>query len=368
MDNATTQEQVILNVGGNLWSGWTEMSITRSLEAIAGEFDLTITTQWSDAAPRAIKAGLPCTVMIGHEMVLSGYIDDFIPSYDAENVSVRVMGRDKTGDLVDSSVIHHSGQWKGVRLEQLATEIARPYGISVLCDTDTGETFPSVVLEQGESGFELLDRLGKQRGVLLTSDAQGRLLITRASTRRATVSLVLGSNILAARGRFSWRERASQYIVKGSSSAGGSTWDSQPTHMTGGRQTVIDDEEINRYRPKILVNEDSLTVGGASTRGEWYRARMMGEANSTEITLAGWREQGDTGPLWQTNLLVPVRDPYQGLDVTWLIKSVTLTEGDAGRIAVLALVPPESMDLPEAGAKKGAGKKGKKAKVVATWE
>ncbi len=281
---------------------------------------------------------MPCIVRLGKDTVLTGYIDDFIPSYDAENMSIRVMGRDKTGDLVDSSVVHKSGQWKGVRLEQLATEICKPYGIRVISETDTGETFGSVVLEQGETAFDLLDRLAKQRGVLLTADGLGNLIITRASTKRAGVPLIFGTNILAARGRFSWRERNSQYIVKGTSSAG-STWDDQPVKVIGGRQTIIDDGDINRYRPKITVNEDSLTVGGASTRGEWYKARMMGEANSTEITLAGWRENGDEGPLWQKNRLVDIDDPIQNLKDSWLIKTVTFTEGDNGRLCVLTLVP-----------------------------
>ena len=356
-------ENVTLTVSGQAWEGWTEMSFTRSLEAIAGEFDLTVTTQWSEAAPRVIKEGLACTIAIAGETILTGYIDDFIPSYDAENVSIRVMGRDKTGDLVDSSVVHKSGQWKGVTLDALATEIAQPYGISVVNETDTGEAFGSVVLEQGETGFELLERLAKQRGVLLTSDAQGRLVITRASTQRVSVALVLGENILAARGRFSWRERASEYIVKGSASAGGATWGAQPVQTIGGRAATVTDPAINRYRPKILVNEDNLTVGGASIRGDWYKSRMLGEANTSEITVAGWRENGDTGALWQTNRLAEIRDPIQNLNTTWLIKSVTFTEGDGGRITVLTLVPPESLDLPETKAKS----KGKKS-VVTTWK
>ncbi|MBJ8914173.1 phage tail protein, partial [Citrobacter freundii] len=231
-------EMVVLEVDGQQWDGWTEMSVTSSLEAVAGEFDLTVTTQWSEASPRVIKQGMPCIVRLGKDTVLTGYIDDFIPSYDAENMSIRVMGRDKTGDLVDSSVVHKSGQWKGVRLEQLATEICKPYGISVISETDTGEIFASVVLEQGETAFDLLDRLAKQRGVLLTADGLGNLVITRASTKRAGVPLIFGTNILAARGRFSWRERNSQYIVKGTSSAGGSTWDDQPVKVIGGRQTI----------------------------------------------------------------------------------------------------------------------------------
>lgn len=357
-------ELVILTVDGKQWDGWTEMSLTRSLKAVAGEFDLTVTTRWSEAAPRSIKEGQPCRVTLGPDTVLTGYIDDRIPSYDADNVSVRVMGRDKTGDLVDCSVVHSSGQWKGVRLEQLAVEICHPFGITVICETDTGDVFGSVVLEQGETGFDLLDRLAKQRGVLLTCDGLGNLVIARASKIRAGVSLVLGRNIAAARGRFSWRERNSDYIIKGSASAGGALWDDQPVRMVGGRQITVRDSEINRFRPKILVNEDSLTVGGASTRGEWYKARMMGEANTTEITVHGWRENGDSGPLWQINRLIDIDDPLQDLKATWLSESVTFTEGENGRQTVIALVPPESLDLPETKVK---GKKGGKAEAKLTW-
>lgn len=70
--------------------------------------------------------------------MLTGYIDDFIPSYDADNVEIRVMGRDKTGDLVDCSVVHSSGKWKGVRLEQVAADVCCPFGITVITETPTG--------------------------------------------------------------------------------------------------------------------------------------------------------------------------------------------------------------------------------------
>jgi hypothetical protein len=179
-------EELTLNVDGKVWGGWTDMTINRSLESVAGEFDLTVTAQWS---PPALHQTRPVLYgSIGSDRVMTGYIDDFIPSYDAENVSLRVMGRDKTGDLVDSSVVDKSGQWKGQKLEQLAATICKPYGIEVVNETDTGDAF-GITLEQGETGFELLDRLAKQRGVLVTSDAYGRLVITRASTQRAGVAL-----------------------------------------------------------------------------------------------------------------------------------------------------------------------------------
>ena len=91
---------------------------------------------------------------------------------------------------------------------------------------------------------------------------------------------------------------------------------------------------------------------------------MLGESNTTEITVSGWRENGATGPLWETNRLVPVTDEIQQLDVTWLIKSVSFMESDSGRLTVLTLAPPESLDMPSQKAKK----KGKKTSVGVTWD
>lgn len=84
--------------------------------------------------------------------------------------------------------------------------------------------------------------------------------------------------------------------------------------------------------------------------------------------MAGWRENGISGPLWQTNRLVKVTDAIQQLDVTWLIKAVSFMEGDSGRLTVLTLAPPESLDMPSQKAK-AKGKKAKsKTTVGATWD
>ncbi len=52
-----------------------------------------------DAKAMAIREGSACTVHIGNDLVLTGYVDDFTPSYDAKEVSWVVSGRSKTSDL-----------------------------------------------------------------------------------------------------------------------------------------------------------------------------------------------------------------------------------------------------------------------------
>jgi prophage tail gpP-like protein len=303
-------------------------------------------------------------VHIGNDLVLTGYVDDFIPSYDAKEVSWVVSGRSKTSDLVDCSAIYKSGQWQGVTLDRVASDICAPFGIEVSVEGELGAAFPRVTIEQGESCFELLDRLAKQRGILLTTNEKGQLVLTQASEQMMGASLILGENILAARGQFSMRDRASEWIVKGSSYGGGATWDNTAPATLGGQKATITDPAVTRYRPRIIIAEDVTTVAGASKRGQWQKPRSIGEGTQTEITVAGWRTQGiegNSGPLWRINRICPIKDEIQGLDESWLIVTVSLMEDDKnGREAIINLMPREAMLIPVEVAKK-------QTKEVSTW-
>lgn len=357
-------EPITLRVDGQIYSGWQKVRITRSLRDIAGDFELSLTRKWDNVTEMVIKPLSACTVHIGNDLVLTGYVDDFIPSYDAREVSWVVSGRSKTSDLVDCSAIYKTGQWTTVTLDRVARDICTPFGIDVVVECDLGDAFPRVAIEQGETCFELLDRLAKQRAVLLTTNEQGQLVLTQASEAPMGASLVLGENILAARGNFSMRDRASEWIVKGSSYAGGATWDNTAPSTIGGQKAVVTDPAVTRYRPRIIIAEDVTTVAGASKRGQWQKQRSIGEGTQTEITVAGWRTQGmegDQGPLWRINRMCPIQDEIQGLDESWLIVTVTLMEDDKnGREAIINLTPREAMLIPAEVVKK-------QTKEVTTW-
>ncbi|QQO84136.1 phage baseplate assembly protein [Shewanella algae] len=343
-------ENIILKAGGNIYQGWTKISVTRSLEAMSGTFDLELTWKWQgrqgqyEKFMEPIKQGQQCTVDIGSERVITGYVDDWIPSYDETTVTIAVSGRDKTADLVDCSVDYPSGQFNNQTLTQIANAVCKPFGIEVIVNTDIGEPFQRIQIEQGETPHELLSRLAKQRGVMLTSDTFGNLVITRASKERAGVALRLGDNIKAGRGRFSWRQRYSKFTVK-AAGAGHGAWDSSALSTVGGIKADITDNEIIRYRPMIIINEEITTAEGAAKRGQWERQRSIGKSNSVEYTVTGWRIP-KTGKLWDINKIVPVTDEIMGLDSDMLISSIMFSEDDSGRLAVISVVRPEAMDIP----------------------
>ncbi len=335
-------DKVSLKIGGRLWQGWKAISISRSLSAVTGEHQFSITRSWKEAEVLPLKEGMAVEVLIAQETVATGYIAERIPSYDAHSLSYQITARCKTKDLVESSLVHRSGEWKHITLASIAAEICKPYRIQVEVETDVGRPFDTVRVEQGESPFELLERLTRQRGVLLTSNAAGNLVITRANTLQLDTALILGQNILAARGRFSEAERFSRYIIKGVGS--GATFDAEPAAKIGGQLISVDDKGVTRYRPKIILSEEVFTADGASRRGQWQKQRALADATQTEITVKGWRMPD--GALWPLNRRIRVDDPIQGIDAVMLIASLTHIEDDQGRITVLGLVPPEAMDIP----------------------
>lgn len=347
----TTQlDEIVLKAGGNVYGGWTKVSVTRSINAMSGSFDLELTWKWqgSDDKYKAfmepIQQGQPCVIEIGGERVITGYVDDWVPSYDANQVMISVSGRDKTADLVDCSIDYPSGQFNNQTLTQIANVVCKPFGIKVIVNTDVGAAFPRIQIEQGETPHELLARLARQRGVLLTCDTFGNLVIVRRSTERAGVSLILGENVKAARGRFSWRQRFSSFTVKAVGASFGS-WDDSALSTVGGIKAEVKDADINRYRPMIIINEEITTAEGAAKRGQWERQRSIATSNGTEYTVTGWRIP-QTGKLWNFNTVVPVQDKIIGLDEDMLIATIMFSEDDSGRLAVVSVVKPEAFDIP----------------------
>ncbi len=349
-------EEIILKAGGNVYGGWTKISVTRSMESMSGSFDLELTWKWQDSQNKyqafmePIKQGEACIVEIGGERVITGYIDDWVPSYDEAQVLISVSGRDKTADLVDCSIDMASGQFNNQTLTQIANTVCKPFGVEVVVNTDVGEAFPRIQIEQGETPHELLSRLARQRGVLLTSDTFGNLVMTRRSKASAGVSLILGENVKAARGRFSYRQRFSNFKVKAVGAAFGGDWDPAEPVSVGGIEANVKDSEIVRHRPIIIVNEEITTAEGAAKRGQWERQRSIAKSNTAEYTVTGWRIP-QTGKLWNINTLVPVIDEIIGLDEELLISSVMFSEDDSGRLAVISVVKPEAFDVPAQAAK-----------------
>jgi prophage tail gpP-like protein len=344
---------VRLSVNGADYGGWEKIRIVRGMEQIAGTFELTVSERWPGTPEgRAIRPGDECRVSVDGETVITGYIDDFMPQYDAGSHSVTVAGRDRTGDLVDCSAVHSPGEWRGLDLLGLAQAIAQPFGVSVRADTDLGPAFGTFALQESETAFEAIERAAKMRAVLLMSDGRGGLLLTRASSERIGTALELGVNILGARGSFSQKDRFSEYIVKGQRKGTDDDFEAPNaiTEVTARKA----DEGVKRYRPLVILAEDLGDGVSFERRIAWERNTRLGKSIRSTVTVQGWKHAGG---LWAPNRTVHITDPWQGLDDDLIIAQVQLMLDDRGTVTDLELTHPAAFDLlPEAEHQKASKK------------
>ena len=148
---------VRLKVAGSEYGGWKRIRISRSIEQLAGSFDLAVSELWpGQDYERRILAGDACSVLVDGQALVTGYVDDVSIAHGSTRHEVGVSGRDATGDLVDCSAIKGSGQWASRTLEQIATELCKPFGIKVRAEVNTGKAFNGFALQEGETVFEAL--------------------------------------------------------------------------------------------------------------------------------------------------------------------------------------------------------------------
>lgn len=331
-------DDVRLVIGSEAHAGWTEIRVMRSIEAVADTFELTLTERWADGEePRPIRAGVACELWIDDERVVTGYVDDVAPSYDAQKHTVTASGRSKAGDLVDCSL---SGtlQWKGRTLLAIARDLAKRFGIEVRSEVSEGEVFQVEALEPGEPVWDFLEQLARRRAVRIVSLSDGNLLITRAGTGRIATPLTLGENVLRASGEFSLRERFSDYIVQGQQSGRDGNSGAAAAHV----KALAKDNGVTRYRPTVVLADGPSTTADAKRRAEWQRNTAWGRGQGLIYTVNGWRHAGG---LWAPNRLVRVDDPWLGIAGDRLIMSVQFSLDEQGGRTELRVMPREAADL-----------------------
>ncbi len=325
---------VALRVDGRDFSGWKSVQVTRGLEQVASSFVLQSRPAFpGDDNPVQIRPGSACEILIGDDTVLTGYVDDVSPRYDKKQHVLSVTGRSKVADLVDCSATAEPGQWRNQTLAQIARALAATYSVEVVAAADPAAVIPRVVAQTGESVVAVLERAARLRAVILTDDAQGRLVLTQAGTDEASDALEQPGNILAGAGRFSAADLYTDYVCKGQHVGSDEVYAESAAAPFG----EASDTTLSRTRTLVLPAEQGADIDRCKTRATWEAATRAGKASGAVYTVAGWRQRD--GSLWEHNRLVRVKDSLLAIDGTLLIVSVTLSIGDTGAYASLAVAP-----------------------------
>lgn len=333
--SAQPDNTVSLKVGGLIYSGWMGVSIDRALGEPCGSFSLTASEKWPGSkATQRIAPGQSCQVLIGDTPLITGWIDDVAPAYDAGSHGIQIRGRDRTCDIVDSSaIVDGPGAWNGVSVMAIARQLLAPFGISIRSAvSNTDKVLAGHAIQMGETVWECLERALRLYGVTAMPDGLGNLLLTIPGGGPALVEMKLGGAILAGSGLFSQKDVFSDYWILGQFQGTEDTY-SDP-RISNGATGHASDPTIGRYRP-LIVNVECMTadLDFLPKRALWEAAHRSGKGRSATIRTQGWRDAA--GTIYQPNAMVRIEDGFLGIHESLLVSGVQLGIDGDGEIANL---------------------------------
>jgi prophage tail gpP-like protein len=332
-------DEVTLTIGGQAISGWTDIRITQGIERLPSDFSVGLTERYPGELAEVIsQPGAPCVVEVGQDVVITGYVDRFVPSLSAEQHSITVTGRSKCQDLIDCAAEWPGGQISGSDAVGIAQKLASVYGINVQCDVQGLPVIPQFNLMLGESAFEIIERISRYSALLAYDLPTGDLKLAQVGTVRAASGFVEGQNVLAAAVEYSADQRYSSYQVFLQAV-------DVLTDIGDGGNLVytINDPNVKRHRGLILIAE----AGGGGTqisqkRALWEMARRAGHSRVVRLTCDSWRDSA--GNLWRPNTVAPIKLPTLKLTANdFVIGQVTFQRtGEGGTTAELMLMSPDA--------------------------
>lgn len=336
--------RVVITVNGYDYVGWLESSIEQAIENIASRFSIPVTLI-PGKRPDINRQDL-IKILINDQLVATGYVLAAEPFYRHDDCGLRVSGRSTTGDLAVCSAIHKGGQWPNAKLDQIARDLCKPFGIEVVVATDVGPVLTDFTIEHGETVLATLSRAARMRGILITADPTGKLLLTRAGIEKSHGAIVRGQNVISMESIGTDAERFSTYIGYGQHKATkkslivlSTTEDTdfgKDFDKSIQQKASATDTEMKRYLPYIINAEGYADAPDINRLVNHTMRVRRGQAYGLRYRVEGWTFEGKP---WEINTLVPIYDDIVDLNgEEWLIAEISLKvdvkDGDVADILV----------------------------------
>ena len=263
---------------------------------------------------------------------------------DSGGKTVNVQGYPVCGVLIDSCLPEtlFPAEYSGLDLKQIAETVCQPFGVKVTVKGDVGAAFDKVEAELSDKAWDFLKKLAEQRGMVLSNDKDGSLLVYKPEVEAVSASFV--------QGEFPFISCSSEFDKQGMYS-----------HITGYTKTTNEDKsEKYTYENKLLVKNGVLRCyaqviedtdgGGLEKAVKSLAAQMLASCVKYRLTVSGHRDKDVK--LYHKNMSISVKAPGAEIykETKLLVDEVTLKRSDGeGAVTEFQLVLPGARtgELPE---------------------
>lgn len=317
MPTPNKNETVELLIDGKLHGEWEGYEIDGDLLTPADGWGVTL--GMLGKPPAEVVEGSPVKVLVGGEVVLTGYIDDIEHSVSKGANNFSMSGRDLATDLVDCCVPIFAA--KMVSLEEIATKITNTFKIKQpVINADATRIREKINIEPGDTAWDALARAAEANGLWPWFEPDGTLVIGGPDYSSPVVAHIImrksgkGNNALGISKHTSMQGRYSDVTVLGQAHG----TDTEP-----GRNALKDGAQDTslvgfRYRPKIVTDHecDSRAVCRDRARKLISDSKLNGltltvEVKGHRIVAPG---QEFDGRLWKPGMRINVTSEPHGID------------------------------------------------------
>lgn len=330
-------DSVTVVLGGTPFAGWLEVKISQSFDKATGEGHLTISEQPGNPLPADV--GDTAQIILAGQPVLTGHVHEVRGSHDFKHHTIKLTLRDKTQDLIDSTIGPKVEFKPETTLKKVAEGTLQKMGLSSIKVID--KISPDAYRKGGEMpvalrdthGFDWLDSWARKRQVVLTTDGKGNLVIDR-NQRRSLGGFLYKSfedsplnNIQKADYRNSDFGRHNKHSCAGQKSNNDPDWEEHGKDYEPGQSDPMSknvreatDSSVRPER-KLHYKADVSTEGNSPEKAAKWRANLARARQYTfNATVAGFTCQ--SGKLWWPGYVIQVRDDHFLISDEMFIKEV----------------------------------------------
>jgi prophage tail gpP-like protein len=344
-------DTLTLTIGNQVLTGWQSVTVSRPLASIPASFDLAVTEKYPNAPDIDVQPGQPCTVKIGGDLVLTGYVDRYAAQIAAGDHSIHITGRSKSQDLVDCSAVFGDMTQQGFQQINGTTlaiveQLAKPYGITVKTSAGDGVTIPQFNILLGETPWEIIDRITRYSQMIVYDLPDGSIMLAKVGTDSMASGFSLGDNVEQGSVNFSMDGRFSEYEGHLTSVL---TFGTEAGVNTPDVGKIVKDDGVPRFRKRYVISEQF--VNGRDIvydRAVWEMNRRKGQSYQFQVACDSWRDSA--GKLWEVNKLAPIQAEALKLrNASYIIANVTYKRDQNGQHGELTLMPPEAFFVEPSG-------------------
>ena len=283
------------------------------------------------------KGGESCRVIINDKPVLTGKIEVVNVSYDAGEHKISISGRDKTADLLDSTIDSMDDIiGDNLTLKTVIEKVIEHIGADIkVIDEAAPEPFSLTediaAPEPGDNAFRFIEKFARRRQVLLTSNGDGDLVIAANSgqSTQGAIQHIIGAtdnNVLSS--EFSFDTTGRYHVYRNTTglnpvaqNAAGQSDLASVVNQSGG----VFDYDIKEGRQLVMVPESPYGSTGCKARAVWELNVRRARGLTYSAVVTGYTVGFGSDELWQVNKLYQITDDYLGKEEQMLCNSVTFT-------------------------------------------